>query len=322
MNWIDIILGLIGGLTLFLYAISRLAGILKDTAGEKSKRLLARMTINAFTGLLSGIIATVVLDSSSVTIILVIALIHAGALSFERSLAVILGSNIGTTISSQIYAIEIDRFAPLIMVFGLLLAVAWKKGGRQQHGYAVFFLGLLLFGLNLMGTAVHPLREQGTVETFLNGLEDPVMGVLAGAAGTALIQSSSAMMGIIIKLAAAGLMSLKAGVSVMLGAEIGTCLDTLLASVGRSREAIRAGVFHLVFNLITVAIGVSLAESIATVAVWLPGDSVSRQIANAHVFFNTAGALLFLPLLRPAAVTLTALVRPEAANFDRTAEAA
>lgn len=319
MNWTDVVLGLIGGLTVFLYAMSRLAGILKEAAGEKSKRILARMTTNALTGVVSGIVATVILDSSSVTIILVIALIHAGALSFERSLAVILGSNVGTTISSQIYAIEVDRFAPILMVTGLILAVLWKRRGREQPAYALFFLGLLLFGLHLMGMAVRPLREQGAVEAFLKGLEDPMMGVVAGAAGTALIQSSSAMMGIVIKLAAAGLMSLKAGVSVMLGAEIGTCLDTLLASMGRSREAVRAGVFHLAFNVISVAIGIGLAESIANVATWLPGDSVSRQIANAHVFFNTAGALLFLPFLQPAAATLCFLVPAETAGFDTPA---
>lgn len=297
MNWTGIILELLGGLTLFLYAMSKLADVLTEIAGERSKRLLERMTRNAFTGLISGIVATAILDSSSVTIILVIALVHAGVLTFERSLAVILGSNIGTTLSSQIYAVEVDRFAPLIMVAGLVIVFRGRGTPRQQQGNALFFGGLLLFGLHLMGHAVIPLREYEAVERSLKGLEDPLMGVVAGAAGTALIQSSSAMMGIIIKLAAAGLMSLKAGVAVMLGAEIGTCLDTLLASAGRSRQAVSAGLFHLTFNLITVAIGLCLSSQLVAAARWLPGDAVAAQIANAHVLFNTAGALLFLPLL-------------------------
>jgi phosphate:Na+ symporter len=319
MNWIDIVLGLIGGLTVFLYAMSKLGGLLKETAGEKSRRLLSRMTSNVITGLLSGIVATILLDSSSVTIILVIALVHAGALSFERSLAVILGSNIGTKLSSQIFAIEVDRFAPLVMVLGLAWALAARNKSTHGYGHAVFFLGLILYGLNLMGDAVQPLREHGSVERLLRELESPLSGVAAGAAGTALIQSSSAMMGIVIKLAAAGLLSLKAGVAVMLGAEIGTCVDTLLASVGRSREAIRAGVFQLLFTCITVAAGIGLIQPIENAARWLPGDTAARQIANAHVLFNTAGALLFLPLIPFCAAVLTALVKPEAAEIQQPA---
>lgn len=317
MNWTDITLGLLGGLTLFLYAMSRLAGVLKDTAGERARRLLARMTSNVIAGLLAGVVATIILDSSSVTIILVIALVHAGALSFERSLAVILGSNIGTTISSQIYAVEVDRFAPVLMIAGLVWVFLRRGDERRQHGYVLFFLGLLLFGLNQMGDAVRPLREHGAVEQYLRGLEDPLSGLVAGAAGTALIQSSSAMMGIVIKLAGAGLMTLKAGVSVMLGAEIGTCLDTLLASAGRTREALRAGVFHLFFNVVTVMIGLALVEQITMTAQWMPGDSVARQIANAHVLFNTAGALVFLPLIPLCSAALTTLVKPEAPSMSQ-----
>jgi phosphate:Na+ symporter len=323
MNWTDIVLGLLGGLTVFLFAMSKLGDMLKETVGARSKQILARMTSNPFTGLLSGVVAATILDSSSVTIILVIVLIHAGAMRFEQSLAVILGSNIGTTVSSQIYAMEVDRFAPAIMIAGLAVALWFRRSSRQPHGYSLFFFGLLLFGLHLMGDAVRPLRESGAVERWLRDLENPVLGVATGAAGTALIQSSSAMMGIIIKLAAAGLITLKAGVGVMLGAEIGTCLDTLLASVGRSGEAIRAGVFHLSFNLITVTLGMGLAEQIAAAARWLPAGSVAQELANAHMLFNTAGAILFLPLIPLCASLLKTLVRSEAAEFgDRRPEVA
>jgi phosphate:Na+ symporter len=237
------------------------------------------------------------MDSSSLTIILVIALVHAGAITFQNSLAVILGSNIGTTVSTQVFAIGADQYAAVILVVGLIL-LFWKKGSPgEDYGRILFSMGLVFYGLHQVGAVMEPLSKEGGVERWLRGLEDPAVGVLAGAGATAAIQSSSAMMGIVIKLAAAGLLTLPAGVAIMLGAEVGTCLDTLIASIGRSREALRTGIFHLAFNITTVLLGLLFYQQIAAVARWLPsGGDVERQIANAHVFFNVAGALIFLPL--------------------------
>lgn len=323
MNWFDISLGLAGGLAIFLYAIAHLSETLKCVAGDRMKSTLEKVTTSPLAGVLTGCIATTVLDSSSVTIILVIALVHAGALTFEQSLGVILGSNIGTTVSSMIFAIEVDRFSPLLLLIGLAGAALWRGKPKGQYATAVFFLGLLLFGLHLMGAAMKPLAQSESLEAWMKGLENPLYGAMFGAAATALIQSSSAMMGITIKLATTGLMSLPAGIAVMLGAEVGTCLDTLVASAGRSREAVRAGVFHLLFNLVTVTLGLILYQQIAAVATWLPGGSVSRQIANAHMFFNVAGALLFLPAIPLCSAALTWLIpaKPEFTD-DRVLEPA
>ncbi|MEJ7605810.1 MAG: Na/Pi symporter [Bryobacteraceae bacterium] len=304
----DTILGLLGGLALFLYAMAKLSDTLKPLAGDRMKSMLAKLTTNAVAGVVTGCVATTILDSSSVTIILVIALVHAGALTFEQSMAVILGSNIGTTVSSQLFATQIDRWAPLIMIAGLVIVVLLRGKAHDQYGYAVFFLGLLLYGLHLMGLAMEPLAESASFERWLKGLESPVYGACIGALATAIIQSSSAFMGIVVKLASAGLMTLPAGIAVMLGAEIGTCLDTLVASVGRSREAIRAGMFHLIFNLTTVTLGLIFYRQLAAVAGWLPAGNVAQQIANAHVFFNVAGALLFLPFLTLCASALKTLI--------------
>lgn len=298
MDWMDLALGLLGGLAVFLYGASIMSDSLQEVAGDRMKSVLAKMTTNPLAGLLTGCLVTTVLDSSSLTIILVIGLVHAGALSFQQSLAVILGSNIGTTISSQLFAISVDKYSPILLVAGLLAILLGRSKPIEQYGRVVFSIGLVFFGLHLMGEAMKPLAESRSFEAWMHNLDNPIRGVLAGAGGTALIQSSSAMMGIIIKLAGTGVMSLPAGVSVMLGAEVGTCLDTLLASMGRNREAVRAGVFHLCFNIVTVALGLLLYQQLAQAAAWLPsGGSVSRQIANAHVLFNTAGALLFLPLV-------------------------
>lgn len=312
MNWTNTTLGLIGGLSLFLYGVTRLGEALQEVAGERMRHLLARMTQNPITGLLTGAAVTVLLDSSSVTIILVIALVHARVLAFPNALAVILGSNIGTTLSSQIFALSVDKYSPVLLFCSLLALYAGKGKAVEKYARAGVCVGLTFFGLYLMGDAMKPLAQSESFERWMQGLENPVRGVLAGAAGTAIIQSSSAMMGIVVKLAAAGAMTLAAGVAVMLGAEIGTCLDTLLASVGRSREAVRAGIFHLLFNVVTVTLGLLFYRPLAEVALWLPSDgSVSRQIANAHVFFNCAGAVLFLPLLGWCAKLLEAAIPAE-----------
>ena len=284
------------------------------------KLMLGKLTTSRLAGLLTGCVATMVLDSSSVTIILVIALVHARALTFEQSLGVILGSNIGTTISSLLFATDVDRFSPLILLTGLLLMLTLRDPASRQYGYAMFFVGLMLYGLHLMGAAMKPLGDSDAFAAWMKGLENPIHGALIGAAGTALIQSSSGMMGITIKLASAGVMTLPAGIAVMLGAEIGTCLDTLIASAGRSRDAIRAGVFHLLFNVITVCAGLFMYQQIATVATWMPGRSISQSIANAHILFNSVGALLFLPTVPLWARALRLIIPPEDTSFAPQAQ--
>ena len=320
MNWFDSILNLAGGLTVFLFAIAKLAEVLKTAAGERMSRVMARLTKSSLMALLTGCLATVVLDSSSVTIILVIALVHAGALTFERSLGVILGSNIGTSFSSFVFALEVDRFSPIILVIGLALAFLLRQRQSQQYGWITFFTGLMLFGLHLMGAAMKPLAGSDGLASWMKGLEDPVQGAVFGAAATVLIQSSSAMMAIVIKLASAGLMSLPAGIAVMLGAEVGTCADTLIACMGRSREALRAGVFHLVFNIVTVSLGLVFYKQIAHIATVLPSAGVSQQIANAHIFFNTAGVLLVLPFIPLASKVLRVMIPSDARGFGSEAQ--
>jgi phosphate:Na+ symporter len=273
------------------------------------KKILARFTTNRFAGVLTGTVATTLLDSSSVTIIMVIALVNAGLLSFTRSLGVIMGSNIGTTISSQIIALKLNEYAPIALVVGFGLHMLAKRKRWRRAGHVIFGIGLIFFGLDIMGKAVEPLQGHASFIGWMTRMEAPVLGALVGAVFTVMVQSSSATLGVIITLATQGLISLPAGIAMMLGAEIGTCADTLMATVGRSREAVRAGVFHLLFNVITVSIGVALAHPFTAFIQYISaGTHLSRQIANAHVLFNVAGVVLFIGFVTPVARVLQWLI--------------
>jgi phosphate:Na+ symporter len=319
-----IVLGMVAGIALFLYGVSRLATGMRAVAGDRMRRLLARATSNRVAGVASGTAATAVLDSSSVTIIMVIALVDSGLITFVQSLGVILGANIGTTISSQIIALDVERYAPLVLAAGLLLHVAGRTDRWRNAGIALFGMGLVFFGLAQMGAAVEPLKESGRFADWMARLESPLVGVAVGALATLVLQSSSATVGIAITLASQGLLSLPAGVAVMLGAEIGTCADTLVATMGRSREALRAGVFHLLFNVASVATGLALLGPLVGLAQTLGGD-VARQVANAHVAFNVVGVATVILLLTPIARALEHLVpsgRAREAAHGQTAAAA
>lgn len=303
ISWFDMGLGMVGGLVLFIYSVTLLSDGLRATGGDQVKRILSRFTTNRYTRVLSGAAATVLISSSSVTIITVIALVNAGLLSFVQSLGVVMGSNIGTTFSSQLFAFDAEKYAPLILAAGLALKTMGKNDRWRNTGLIMFALGLVFFSLGFIGETMTPLRAYEPFRQMILGLDNPWLGVLIGAGLTALIQSSSAMMGIVIVMASQGMIPLPAGVAVMLGAEIGTCANTLIAAIGRSRHALRTGAFHLLFNvttvligvLLTVLIGVLLIEQIITLTHWLSGGAdVERKIANAHLVFNLGGVLLFI----------------------------
>jgi phosphate:Na+ symporter len=306
IDWPHLLTAVTGGLALFLFGVTELAGGLRAAAGERVETLLGHATDGPVRGLATGVAATTVLDSSSVTIILLIGLVDAGLVGFAQALPVILGSNIGTTVSSQVFALGVEDYAPLILAAGLLVR-AFGAPPVKNWGAVVAGIGLVLFGLNLIGEAVAPLKDHPPVVEWLKSAGTPLRGVLIGAVFTLVIQSSSATLGVIIALASQGVIDLPSGLAMMLGAEIGTCSDTLVATAGRSRAAVRAGLFHLGFNLVTVAVGVALIGPLAGFAAW-SSDRLEQQIANAHVFFNVAGAVVFLGLVPAIARGLERLV--------------
>ncbi|WKN43906.1 Na/Pi cotransporter family protein [Tunicatimonas pelagia] len=309
LDWLSMVMGLIAGLVLFIFAVTQLSDAVKTIANDKIRIWLARFTTNRFSGVLTGTAATAVVGSSSVTIIMVIALVNAGLLTFVESLGVVMGSNIGTTLSSQLIAFDVDEYAPIGLLVGLLLQSLGRSARWRSIGRIVFTLGLIFFALGLMGEAMNPLKDYPPFLETLKDLENPWLGVLVGAVATVLIQSSSATMGIVITLASQGMMTLPAGVAVMLGAEIGTCADTLIATIGRDRAAIRTGIFHLAFNMATVIGGVLMVDGIIQAAEWMSdGASLERKVANAHLIFNVGGVVVFIGLAGTAAKVLQWLV--------------
>lgn len=303
IDWLDVGLGFVAGLALFLFGVQTLAAALKEAQGGRFEALLKRFAGNRFGGVASGTAATVALDSSSVVIILVIAIVDAGLLPFASSLPVILGANIGTTFSSQVFAWNVDQWSPLMLAAALATRALAKSDKVKTWSNALLGLGLVLFGLYTIGEAAAPLEDDPRVKEWLTQLENPLAGILAGAVATVAIQSSSAMMGIVITLAGGGLITLPAGIAIMLGAEIGTCADTLMATIGRSRTAVRAGLFHLSFNIVSVTLGWLLIDALDALAQASASDT-GQRIANAHVAFNVAGALLALPFTGLAAKAL------------------
>lgn len=307
IKWTALIFGLFGGLAIFLIGMEMMTEALRLIVGGKARIVIEKLTSNRFMGLLTGAGITAVVQSSSVTTVLIVGFISAGLMSFVESIPVILGSNIGTTITAQVIAFNVTTWALALVAGGFLLTQVAKREKRKAQGAAIIGLGLVFFGMVVMGEAVSPLR---TYEPFINAMEsldNLFLAILVGAIFTALVQSSSATTGIVIVLASQGLISLEAGVGLIMGANIGTSVTALLAAIGKPREAQRAAVAHLVFN-------------VAGVLIWLPflgllvswveslGGGISREVANAHTIFNVLNALIFLPFVTQFAALITRMV--------------
>jgi phosphate:Na+ symporter len=306
---LQLIFGLLGGLALFLYGMGQMADSLKVVAGDRMKSILARLTRNRVTGVLTGAFVTAVIQSSSVTTVLVVGFISAGLMTLTQSVGVILGADIGTTITAQIIAFNIKEYSLALVAVGFLVMFVARRETTRHYGTAIMGLGLVFLGMGIMGEAMKPLRTWQPFLDVMTGLENPWLGILVGAVFTALVQSSSATVGIIIVLGSQGLVSLPAGIGLLLGANVGTTVTALLASIGRPREAQRAAVIHLIFKVVGVLIWVFLIQQLIWLAVQvspshpeLSGTArlaaeTPRQIANAHTLFNVANTLLFLPLV-------------------------
>ena len=216
-------------------------------------------------------------------------------ITFANSLGIVLGANIGTTITSQIIAFRVGDFAAIPLFIGVLGTVVTKDHQRRLLFKLLTGVSLVFFSLHLMDLSVGPYRNSQEVKDWLATVNDPLSGILLGGMVTLIIQSSSATVAIAITLASQGIIGLDAGIAIMMGAEIGTCSDTLFATIGRSREAIRIGVFHLVYNILAVSIGYFTFDYLKAFVVWSDGaGSLGRLIANAHVSFNVGAAFIFL----------------------------
>ncbi len=323
IDFFKMAMGAIAGLVLFIYGVTRLAEGLEDVGEERMKSLLSKFTTNRFAGVATGVVATTFLESSSVTIILVIAMVSANILTFVQSLGVVLGSNIGTAVGAQIISLNIGLYIPILMFSGMLVLFLGKTPRQKSIGIVLLGFGLMFYGLEAIDIAMEPFRDH---EPFLNWMErlgrNPLLGALVGAIFTVIIQSSSATVAIVVTLAGSGLIGLPAGIAIMLGAEVGTCADTLVATIGRGSAALRTGVFHLLFNLASALVGILLAPQLAQLTQAISGNDVGRQIANAQMMFNIIGVVAVIEFLPIIAQTLEKFIPETEADRQRQARQA
>ncbi len=290
---------LAGGLFLFLYSIGKLSDTLKNVFTAKAKKVIGEYTSNVISSLLVGTVLTILLGSSSAVIILTIVFINAESLNFKKAIGIIMGANIGTTFSSQLIAFDIGQYAAIPLFIGLLLSMIGKTERIQNYGNFLLYFGMLFFGLFVMQESVDPLRDSPVFENWIKRIdENYLQGTLIGGLVTLIIQSSSGTVGIAIVLGKQKLITLAGGMAIMLGAELGTCSDTLLATIKGTRQSLKAGLFHLLFNFITIIIGLLVFEPFVQLIEHLsPNANIGRKIANAHVLFNIGGVLLLLPFV-------------------------
>ncbi len=329
-----ILVSLAGGLALFLYGLHKMTEALKVVAGERMKDVLARLTTNRVSAAFAGAAVTAVIQSSSITTVLLVGFITAGLMTFSQSIGVILGANVGTTITAQIIAFKITKSALFLIAGGFFTEVISSHPRIKQFGIMSMGLGLLFFGLELMSQATLPLRNHEPFLVLMRELTNPLTGIVIGAVFTALIQSSSATTGIIIVMASQGLMSLETGIALVLGSNIGTCATAYISAIGKPREALQAATAHTLFNVLGVLLFAGfipwfaeLVRHISPVSHGLQGIDLlaavtPRQIANAHTLFNVINLLLFLGFTHSLARLVLWLVPARPPAEAKTTEAA
>ena len=294
---VGMINGLLGGLALFLYGMQMMSVNLEAAAGNRMKHILERLTANRFLGVCVGAGITAVIQSSSATTVMVVGFVNSGLMTLRQAVWIIMGANIGTTVTGQLIALDIGELAPLITFIGVALVLFVKRKNVQFAGGIIAGLGILFIGMGMMGEAMVPLRESDTFVNLMTRFSNPFLGILAGAVFTAIIQSSSASVGILQALAVSGLIGLDSAVFVLFGQNIGTCITAALASIGASRDAKRATLIHLLFNMIGTAVftAVCIIWPLTGLVGSLTPDNPAAQIANMHTLFNIVTTLLLLP---------------------------
>ncbi len=317
-EWLHLGIGMLGGLAFMLYGIEKMGNALKVIAGDKMKQVMWRLTSNRFTGLMTGAFITAVVQSSTVTTVLLVGFISTRLMSLAQSIGVILGADIGTTLTAQILAFDVSEYALAPVFIGFIILFFSKKEKIAQFGHAVMGVGLIFFGISLMSQSMYPLRSFEPFLDIMATLSSPIYGIAAGAVFTALTNSSAATLAVVISLASQGLLTLEVGIALTLGANIGTCLTAGMAAIGKNRDAVRAASAHILFKVLGVLILLPFLHLFAEFIIHISpsategldgvqalANTVPRQVANAHTFFNVGIALLFLPFTTHFAQFLT-----------------
>ncbi|MBS5063650.1 MAG: Na/Pi cotransporter family protein [Hungatella hathewayi] len=291
------VFSLLGGLGLFLYGMQMMSGGLEAAAGNRMKQILEKLTANRFLGVIVGAGITAVIQSSSATTVMVVGFVNSGMMTLRQAVWIIMGANVGTTITGQLIALDVGAIAPLLAFIGVLMVVFIKKLKVQHYGQIVAGLGILFIGMGMMSDAMVPLRNSAAFVDLMTKFSNPLLGILAGAVFTAVIQSSSASVGILQALAVSGVIGLDNAVFVLFGQNIGTCITAVLAAVGTSRNAKRATVIHLIFNVFGTVLFtiICIAFPLTSFVEGLTPGNPPAQIANMHTLFNIATTVLLLP---------------------------
>ena len=298
ISWLFLCITMAGGLALFLYGMEKMSSGMKKTAGDRMRSILSALTKNRAIALLVGAFVTMIIQSSSATTVMLVSFVQAGLMSFVQTMGVILGADIGTTVTAQLIAFKLTDYALLMVAIGFSLKMFGKTVNVQNIGEVILGFGILFYGMKLMSDAMKPLRTYPAFIDMMEGMENPLLGLFIGAMFTALVQSSSATTGVVIVLAQQNLITLEAGIPLVFGANIGTCVTAGLASLGTSRDAKRVALAHVVFKIAGVLLFIfwipEFSNLIRMIAERFESGS-ARQIANAHTIFNVALALIFLP---------------------------
>jgi phosphate:Na+ symporter len=308
-----LVMTLLGGLAFFLHGMDRMTEALKAVAGDRMRSILAKLTSNRLIAVGTGAGITAVIQSSSVTTVLVVGFVTSGLMTLTQAAGVIMGANIGTTVTAQIIALDVTRYALALVALGFGFSFFGKKEDARARGTVVMGLGLIFFGMGVMGDAMEPLRSEPAFADAMVTLSSPLLGILVGAAFTAIVQSSSATTALVIVLASQGLLPLEAGIALILGANVGTSATALLAAIGKPREALRAAAIHTGFNVGGVLLFLPFIGILADVVDSI-GGGLGREIANAHTIFNLIATGVFL-LILPRYVAFIERIVP-----DRPAE--
>ncbi|MCA0385843.1 MAG: Na/Pi cotransporter family protein [Firmicutes bacterium] len=296
----ELLIPLLGGLGLFLYGMTVMSEGLEKSAGNKLEKIIEKLSSNIFKGVFVGAIVTMIVQSSSATTVMVVGFVNAGIMNLTQAIGIIMGANIGTTITAQLVSIDISALAPIAIALGVGIKLFSKKNKQIIIGEIILGFGILFLGMEIMKDALKPLRELPAFIDMITSigagsLLGTIKGFLIGLIVTAIVQSSSATTGIMVALALAGVLPIESAFPILLGTNVGTCVTALLSSISANRTAKRAALMHLLFNVIGTIIFITFFSKITISIVSGMSDDPARQLANAHTLFNVVNTILLLP---------------------------
>lgn len=324
-----VIFGLVGGLAIFIYGMNMMSECLQKAAGEKMKSILSMLTKNPVLGVLAGALTTAVLQSSSATTVMAIGFVSAGLMSLPQAISIILGANIGTTMTAQIIAFKISDYIYLFIFVGFIIAFISKKEKVKNIGQTIFAFGLLFLGIETMGSVMKPLASSAFFVNMIGKVSTiPVLGVGVGALMTLVVQSSSATIAVLQNFASqagpdgvSSIIGLTGAIPILLGDNIGTTITAVIASIGQPKDARRTAFAHCVFNISGAILFLFLIKPYAALIQYISPkgnevDVISRQIANAHTGFNLTMTLIWIPLI-PIMVKIVMWLVPDKKNEEQ-----